>query len=136
MDDDCIFCKIVAGDLPAEKVAEDERTVAFMDVNPATRGHLLVVPRKHARDLMAVDPDELAAVVQAAQRVAKRAVKALEADGVNLINACGSAAWQSVFHLHIHVIPRYEDDPVRLPWIPAPGDQEEIKAAAERIRAG
>jgi histidine triad (HIT) family protein len=133
--DDCLFCKIVAGELPAEKVAEDERTVAFMDINPATRGHLLVVPRKHARDLLDIEPDELAAVAQAAQRMGRRAVDALDADGVNLINSCGAAAWQTVFHFHIHVIPRYADDPLRLPWVPAPGDRDEIKAAAARIRA-
>jgi histidine triad (HIT) family protein len=132
--DDCLFCKIVAGELPAEKVAEDERTVAFMDINPATRGHLLVVPRKHARDLLDIEPDELAAVVEAAQRMTRRVVETLDADGVNLLNSCGSAAWQTVFHFHIHVIPRYEDDPLRLPWIPGPGDQDEIKAAAARIR--
>ena len=136
MHDDCIFCKIVAGELPAEKVAEDERTVAFMDINPATRGHLLVIPRKHARDLLEIEPGELAAVTEVAQRMAQRAVTALEADGVNLINACGAAAWQTVFHFHIHVVPRYAHDPLKLPWIPAPGDQGEIRAAAERIRAG
>jgi histidine triad (HIT) family protein len=132
--DDCLFCKIVAGELPAEKVAEDERTVAFMDINPATRGHLLVVPRKHARDLLEIEPGELCAVAEMAQRMAKRAVDVLDADGVNLLNSCGSAAWQTVFHFHVHVIPRYEDDPLRLPWIPGPGDQDEIKAAAARLR--
>jgi histidine triad (HIT) family protein len=132
--DDCLFCKIVAGEVPAEKVAEDERTVAFMDINPATRGHLLVVPRKHARDLLEIEPDELCAVSEMAQRMASRAVEALAADGVNLINSCGSAAWQTVFHFHIHVVPRYDDDPLKLPWVPAPGDQDEIKAAAARLR--
>ena len=133
--DDCLFCKIVAGELPAEKVAEDELTVAFMDINPATRGHLLVVPRKHARDLLVIEPDELCAVTQMAQRMAKRVVEVLDADGVNLLNSCGSAAWQTVFHFHMHVVPRYEDDPLKLPWVPAQGDQEEIKAAAARLRA-
>jgi histidine triad (HIT) family protein len=135
MDDDCIFCKIVAGELPAEKVAEDERTVAFMDINPATRGHLLVVPRKHARDLLEIEPDELAAVAQAAQRMARRAVEVLDADGVNLLNSCGAAGWQTVFHFHMHVIPRYDDDPLRLPWVPGPGDKDEIAAAAARLRS-
>jgi histidine triad (HIT) family protein len=133
--DDCLFCKIVAGELPAEKVAEDERTVAFMDINPATRGHLLVVPRKHSRDLLDIEPDELCAVAQAAKRMAIRVHEALNADGVNLINSCGSAAWQTVFHFHVHVIPRYADDPLRLPWVPGPGDPDEIKAAAAEIRA-
>jgi histidine triad (HIT) family protein len=120
-DPDCIFCKIVAGELPATKIDEDDRTIAFMDINPGTRGHALVIPKEHTRDLTTIDPDELAAVTQAAQRLAKRMPQALGADGLNLINSCGSAAWQTVFHFHLHVIPRYKDDTVRLPWTPGDG---------------
>ncbi|HEX3391535.1 MAG TPA: HIT family protein [Solirubrobacteraceae bacterium] len=127
---DCIFCKIVAGELPATVVDEDEQTIAFMDINPATRGHALVVPRRHAVDLLEIDPAQLEAVSLAAQRLARRAKESLGADGVNVINSCGAAAWQTVFHFHLHVIPRYEGDPLRLPWTPAPGDSEEIAAAA------
>lgn len=130
---DCIFCKIVAGELPATIVDRDERTVAFMDINPATRGHALVIPRVHTPDLLSIDPDELAAVMEAAQRLALRAKKSLKADGINVINSCGVAAWQTVFHFHVHVVPRYEGDPLRLPWIPAPGDPAEIGAAATAI---
>jgi histidine triad (HIT) family protein len=133
--DDCIFCKIVAGELPATIVAQDERTVAFMDINPATRGHLLVIPRRHAQDLHEIDPDDLAAVAQAAQRLAGTVTERLGADGVNLLNSCGSAAWQTVFHFHIHVIPRYQDDPLRLPWTPGPGDPDEIAAAGAELAA-
>jgi histidine triad (HIT) family protein len=133
-DPDCLFCKIVAGDLPAQVVAQDERTVAFMDINPATRGHLLVVPREHSRDLLEVAPEDLAATALAAQRLAKRVSQRLGADGVNLLNSCGQAAWQTVFHFHIHVIPRYRGDPLRLPWVPGPGDAEEIVAAAAALR--
>jgi histidine triad (HIT) family protein len=132
-DPDCIFCKIVAGELPATIVDEDERTVAFMDINPATRGHTLVIPRAHTADLLSVDPDDLCAVAVASQRQAVRAKERLRADGVNLVNSCGSVAWQTVFHFHMHVIPRYTDDPLRLPWIPAPGDPEEIVAAAQEL---
>jgi histidine triad (HIT) family protein len=132
-DPDCIFCKIVAGELPATIVDRDEHTIAFMDINPATRGHALVIPRLHTPDLLSVDPRELAAVASAAQRLAKRAKQRLSADGVNLINSCGAAAWQTVFHFHVHVIPRYEDDPLRLPWAPAPGDPAEIAAAAAAL---
>jgi histidine triad (HIT) family protein len=132
-DPDCIFCKIVAGELPAAIVDEDERTVAFMDINPATRGHALVVPREHSADLLSVERDDLLAVVLAAQRLAARAKQRLRADGVNLLNSCGAVAWQSVFHFHIHVIPRYEDDPLRLPWVPGPGDPQEIAAAAQEL---
>ncbi|MBV8429577.1 MAG: HIT domain-containing protein [Solirubrobacterales bacterium] len=133
-DHDCIFCQIVAGEIPAQIVAEDERTVAFMDISPATRGHALVVPRRHARDLLEIEPAELEAVAVAAQRVAARMPERLGADGVNLLNSCGRAAWQTVFHFHIHVIPRYSGDPLRLPWTPAEGDPDEIRAAAEALR--
>ena len=132
--DDCLFCRIVAGKLDATIVAEDERTVAFMDINPATRGHALVVPRTHSRDLAQIGPDDLAACTLAAQRVAARACERLGADGINLLNSSGAAAWQTVDHFHIHVIPRYQGDPLRLPWVPDPGNQEEIAAAAERLR--
>ena len=132
-DPDCIFCKILAGELPARIVDEDELTVSFMDINPATRGHALVVPRRHARDLLSVDRDDLAAVAAAAARLAARMTERLDAAGVNLLNSCGAAAWQTVFHFHVHVIPRYEDDPLRLPWTPAPGDPAEIDAVAQEL---
>jgi histidine triad (HIT) family protein len=132
-DPDCIFCKIVAGELPATIVDEDDRTIAFMDINPATRGHALVIPRSHSADLLSVGPEDLTAAAIAARRLAGRAKERLGADGVNLVNSCGAVAWQSVFHFHIHVIPRYEDDPLRLPWVPAPGDAEQIAAAAQEL---
>lgn len=130
---DCLFCQIIAGQVPGQIIDSDERTVAFMDINPATRGHALVVPRRHAKDLREIDPEDLAATVAAAQRLAGRVLERLDADGVNLLNACGAAAWQTVFHFHLHVIPRYADDPLRLPWTPAPGDADEIAAAAARL---
>jgi histidine triad (HIT) family protein len=134
-DPDCLFCKIVARELPATIVAEDERTVSFMDINPATRGHALIVPREHAGDLLAVGDEDLSACAAAARRIAARAKDALGADGVNLLNSNGSAAWQTVFHFHLHVIPRYRDDPLRLPWVPGPGDPDEIAAAGAALRA-
>jgi histidine triad (HIT) family protein len=133
-DPDCLFCKILAGEVPSTRVDEDERTASFMDINPATRGHALVIPREHYRDLFEVPEDELAATTAAAQRLAGRIRDRLGADGVNLLNSCGAAAWQTIFHFHIHVIPRYDDDPLRLPWVPQPGDSEEIAAAADKLR--
>ena len=134
-DPDCIFCKILAGELPSRIVDEDERTVAFLDIAPATRGHALVVPRAHSADLLSVDAEDLRAVMIASQRLARRIKERLAADGVNLLNSCGAAAWQTVFHFHMHVIPRYADDPLRLPWIPAQGDPDEIAAVAARLTA-
>jgi histidine triad (HIT) family protein len=133
-DPDCVFCKIIAGELPGQIIDQDERTVAFMDISPATRGHALVIPRRHVRDLLEIEADDLNATIEGAQRIARRASERLGADGVNLLNSCGRAAWQTVFHFHIHVIPRYADDPLRLPWTPAEGDMNEIAAVAEQLR--
>jgi histidine triad (HIT) family protein len=132
--DDCIFCAIAKGEGPATIVAENDRTVAFMDIMPATRGHLLVIPRAHSVDLLSVDPDDLAATVQAAKAMAQRVKDRLGADGVNLLNSCGSAAWQTVFHFHVHVIPRYEDDPLQLPTRPREADREELAEVAGELR--
>jgi histidine triad (HIT) family protein len=133
-DPSCVFCKIVAGELPSSVVDEDERTIAFMDIAPATRGHALVIPRAHSADLLAIEPEDLCAAAVAAKRLAGRMRERLGADGVNLLNACGSAAWQTVFHFHIHVIPRYVGDPLRLPWVPEQGDAEQIAAAAQELK--
>jgi histidine triad (HIT) family protein len=134
-DPDCLFCKIVAGDLPARVVDSDDRTITFMDINPATKGHALVIPREHAPDLLSVPQEDLDACMRAAQRLAGRVKERLGADGINLLNSCGAAAWQTVFHFHVHVVPRYDDDPLELPWTPAPGDDAEIAAAAEELQA-
>ena len=132
-DPDCIFCRIASGELPSTRIDEDERTVAFMDINPATRGHALVIPREHSADLTEIAEDDLAAVAAMAKRVAERQKEHLGADGVNLLNSCGKVAWQTVFHFHMHVIPRYATDPLRLPWEPAPGDRDDIAAAAQEL---
>jgi histidine triad (HIT) family protein len=133
-DPDCLFCKIIAGELPGQIVDQDDRTVAFMDISPATPGHALVVPRDHATNLLEIGDDDLAATALAAQRLARRVTERLGADGVNLLNSCGRAGWQTVFHFHIHVIPRYEGDPLKLPWTPEPGDPDQIAATADRLR--
>ncbi len=134
MAEDCLFCGIVAGDVPAQIVDSDSHTVAFMDINPATPGHALVVPRAHSADLMEISESDLERTAVAAQRLARRIKAALEPQGFNILNSCGSAAWQTIFHFHLHVIPRYEDDPLKLPWIPGPGQSGEIEAIAGRIR--
>ena len=136
---DCLFCKIVAGHIPSTIIDEDDLTIAFMDIAPATRGHALVVPKRHADGLLDIDATDLAACAAAGQRVARRVVANLGADGVNLLNSCGAPAWQTVLHFHLHVIPRYADDPardsMRLPWTPRPGDMSDIAAAAAELTA-
>ena len=134
MPDDGIFCKIVAGELPAEVVDQDDHTVSFMDINPWTRGHALVIPRNHSRNLYEIDEGDLAHVGAAAKRLALRMRERLGCDGINLLNSSETAAWQTVFHFHMHVIPRYDDDPLKLPWIPRGAEPAEIAQVAHRIR--
>jgi histidine triad (HIT) family protein len=136
MAEDCIFCKILAGELPSETVQEDEHTLAFMDINPWTRGHALVVPRNHSRNLYDVEGEDLRHTMSAAQRLALRMRERLGCDGINLLNACESAAWQTVFHFHVHVIPRYNDDPLQLPVRPRQAEQEELARVAAELRDG
>ena len=134
MADDCLFCKIVAGELPAQIVDEDEHTIAFMDINPWTRGHALVIPRAHSRNLYEIGEDDLALTAAGAKRLAQRMKERLGCDGVNLINSCEPAAWQTVFHFHVHVIPRYDDDPLQLPVRPQQADEDELAAVAGELR--
>jgi histidine triad (HIT) family protein len=131
--EDCLFCGIVAGDIPGQIVDSDEKTVAFMDINPATKGHALVVPRVHSTDLTDIAEEDLSATMTAAQRLSRRIDEVLEPDGINVLNCCRPAAWQTVFHFHVHVIPRYEDDPLKLPWIPRGGDADSIAAIANKL---
>ena len=136
MANDCLFCGIVAGEVPAQIVDSDEHTVAFMDINPATRGHALVVPRAHTADLFEISDEDLERTILAVRRLTRRIEDSLEPDGFNLLNSCRPAAWQTVFHFHIHIIPRYDDDPLKLPWIPRGAEAAEIERVADRIRDG
>ena len=132
-DPDCLFCRIIAGEIPSVRVHEDERTIAFMDIAPATRGHLLVVPRDHASDVHDIPPDDLAACARAAKLLAGRLRERLGAEGINLLSCSGRAAWQTVPHFHMHVIPRYTGDPLVLPWKPEAGDREDIAAVGAAL---
>jgi histidine triad (HIT) family protein len=134
MASDCLFCGIIAGDVPGQIVDSDEHTVAFMDISPATPGHALVVPREHTADLMEISDEDLERTMVAARRLARRMEASLEPAGYNVLNACRPAAWQTVFHFHLHVIPRYEDDPLQLPWIPRGAEPDEIAAVADKIK--
>jgi histidine triad (HIT) family protein len=134
MSENCLFCGIVAGTIPSQQVAENERAIAFMDISPATRGHLLVIPRVHSTDLRETAPEDLTAATLLAQSLISRVIDRLDADGANLLSCIGADAWQSVFHTHLHVIPRYQNDPLQLPWHPTPGNPDEIAAAAADLR--
>lgn len=134
---DCVFCGIVSGDVPSVKVAETASTYAFMDINPANDGHLLVIPKQHSTDLLDIGADDLSAVTLEAQRIARAMVDDAGADGVNLLNCCKAPAWQTVFHFHLHVIPRYANrsvDRLSLPWQPGvAGDRVVMSEYAETL---
>jgi histidine triad (HIT) family protein len=134
---DCIFCRIVAGAVPSTTIAQTERAIAFMDINPVTHGHALVVPREHSTDLLDTNAEDLAACVHLAQEIATRARDRLGSDGVNLLNCSGVEAWQSVFHFHLHVIPRFKDQPgkdaIGLPWEQVPGKLDEIQRIGTQL---
>jgi histidine triad (HIT) family protein len=134
-DPNCIFCKVVAGELPSEQIDSDERTVTVMDINPATRGHAVVITRTHAANLSEVTDEDALAAMQSARRVVDRMRATLEPAGFNILHNIGRAAWQSIFHFHVHVVPRYEDDPLELPWVPEPADPAELARVADQIRA-
>jgi histidine triad (HIT) family protein len=133
-DPDCIFCKVVAGEIPGEIVDSDERTITVMDINPATRGHVVVIPRNHSTDLLDVSEEDLTATMAAVRRMVRRMQETIRPAGFNVLNNMGRAAWQSIFHFHVHVIPRYEDDPLELPWLPQPADPEELASVAAELR--
>jgi len=135
IDESCIFCKIVAGRLPCFKLLEDETTIAFMDINPVNPGHALAVAKGHWPTIDVIPPEVLAAVARTAQRVAKAAMTALEPNGVNLLQSNGVGAGQSVPHLHVHILPRFPGDEVRLNWTYKPGDKAEIEAICDRLKA-
>jgi histidine triad (HIT) family protein len=130
----CIFCKIIAGEIPSQQVYSDEHVVAFLDINPGTRGHTLIVPRTHRRDLFDLQPDEMTAVLRAAQHIAAGLRRALQPAGFNLHHSTGEVAGQVVMHFHMHLLPRYAGDTVCEPWRPGDGGTD-VPAVAQLVRA-
>lgn len=107
---ECIFCKIIAGEIPSHKVYEDDATLAFLDIHPAQRGHTLVIPKQHAADLFVLPADSLHAVARTTQHVAHQLQQVLQFDGLNVMQSNGASAGQTVFHYHVHLIPRFGND--------------------------
>ena len=131
---DCVFCMIRDGKIPSSKIYDDARTLAFMDINPVSRGHCLVASKAHAATLYEVDVEDFKAVAATAKMLATAIKKALSPDGLNLLQANGAAAFQSVPHFHLHLIPRWTGDGKGFDWTIVPGNREEIAGTADRIR--
>jgi histidine triad (HIT) family protein len=133
---DCVFCKIRDGQIPSTRVYEDERTLCFMDINPINDGHCLVITKAHTATLFDSADADLQAAITTARRVAHALRAALAPDGLNLLQANGAAAFQSVPHFHLHLIPRWTGDGKGFDWKLTPGDRARIQATAEKLRAG
>ncbi|MDY6839058.1 MAG: HIT family protein [Thermodesulfobacteriota bacterium] len=132
---DCIFCKIVSGDIPSVKVYEDDRVLAFMDINPINDGHLLIIPKAHASTIHEIAEADFLAVMAAARKLAVAVQGALNPDGINLMQLNGKAANQVVPHLHVHIVPRWSGDGVTVSrWEIVPGDMQKIKSVGEQIQ--
>jgi histidine triad (HIT) family protein len=131
---DCVFCKIREGQIPSFKIHEDERTLTFMDINPLNSGHCLVVTKAHAATIFDADPEDLRAAITTAKKVAAVLQQALRPDGLNLLQANGAAAFQSVPHFHLHLIPRWSNDGKGFDWKVVPGNRDQIMKTGERLR--
>jgi histidine triad (HIT) family protein len=133
-DSNCIFCKIIAGEIPCVKLYEDELTMAFMDINPGNEGHVLVIPKEHWEDVHAIPSDLIGSTVKTVKKIATAVEETLNPDGINLVQANGKGAAQSVFHFHMHILPRRMDDELKMNWGLRPGDMDAIKEVCERIK--
>ena len=132
---DCVFCKIRDGQIPSVKVYDDDRTFAIMDINPLNEGHLLVIPKTHAATIYDIAEPDLSRSAVVAKRIALAVQKALQPDGLNLLQANGAAAFQSVPHFHLHLIPRWGGDGKGFDWRLVKGDPERIRATGQNILA-
>ncbi|MGH7300744.1 MAG: HIT family protein [Candidatus Rokuibacteriota bacterium] len=132
---DCVFCKIRDGQIPALKIFEDDKTLVFMDINPLNSGHCLVITKAHAPTLYEAEVGDLQAAIATAQRVALAIREGIKPDGLNMLQANGAAAFQSVPHYHLHLIPRWNNDGKGFDWKVVPGNREQIMKAGERLRA-
>ena len=130
---DCIFCKIVDGSIPSHKVYEDDSIYAFLDIFPANRGHTLVIPKKHVKDIHEADAETYGLVATTAKVVADLLNKQLRSDGTTVFQMSREAGWQTVFHLHMHVIPRWENDGLHKPWEIAPATETDLLEVLQQI---
>ncbi len=134
-DANCVFCKIVAGQIPCFKLYEDELTLAFMDINPANEGHALAITKEHWEDIYAAPPELVAATAKTVKKIAEAVNKTVSPYGMNVVQANGKGAAQSVFHYHVHILPRAKGDELKLNWGLRPGDMNAVKQTYERIKA-
>jgi len=135
--EECLFCKIIKNEIPAHKIYEDDSVLAFLDIRPISKGHTLVIPKKHAKDIFELDEETLKKISAVAKKIAQKMKDSLAVDGVNLYHASGASAEQTVFHFHLHVVPRKKDDNICFTCAVASKEgvsQEELKETADKLK--
>ncbi|MFP4403266.1 MAG: HIT family protein [Candidatus Woesearchaeota archaeon] len=130
---DCIFCKIVKGEIPCFKVYEDENTLAFLDISPANKGHVLVIPKKHYETVLEISEEEFCNLTKSLQKVSKKVFKNLNADGFNIVNNNKKVSGQIVPHIHFHIIPRFSDDELKINWRHLKYEENEAEEILKKI---
>ena len=132
---DCIFCKIIEGKVPAVKVLDKDQVIAFMDINPASRGHMLIVPKKHVENIFEISEDDLSAVMNAVKRCAQAVRQALKAEGITVLQLNGKASDQIIPHLHVHIMPRWQNDRLSVSqWEMNEGNIDELQEIAREVK--
>lgn len=131
-EDDCIFCKILKGDIPSYKVYEDDSFIGILDINPSAKGHVIIIPKNHAANIFELSEKDAKEIFVVAKKIAEAIKKAYQPDGINILQNNGEAAGQTVFHLHVHVIPRYKDDTIKIEW--EPKEMEDLEKVLEEIK--
>lgn len=130
--DDCIFCKILKGDIPSYKVYEDDSFIGILDINPSAKGHVIIIPKNHAANIFELPEKDAKEIFVVAKKIAEAIKKAYQPDGINILQNNGEAAGQTVFHLHVHVIPRYKDDTIKIEW--EPKEMKDLEKVLEEIK--
>ena len=131
--DDCIFCKLANGEIPTNALYEDDIVKVIFDANPAAKGHVLILPKEHFDDIYGMDDETAAYVFKVALKISKAYRKALDFDGLNIVQNNGEAAGQTVFHFHMHIIPRIKGDTVSVGWVPGTADNDDISLIKEKV---
>ncbi|MDE6625005.1 MAG: HIT family protein [Lachnospiraceae bacterium] len=133
--DDCIFCKIAGGEIPSTTIYENEEFRVFFDINPASKGHCLIVPKEHYSNIFEIDPEVAGRLFSLACAVAKGLKQVLDCEGMNIVQNNGEIAGQTVFHFHLHLVPRYTGDTVNVKWVPGEADMDELAELAKKVGA-
>ncbi|SHL10024.1 histidine triad (HIT) family protein [Anaerocolumna jejuensis DSM 15929] len=133
MINNCVFCSIIGHEIPSATIYEDEKVIAILDIAPSAKGHTVLIPKKHSKDIFELPEEDAAHIFTVAKKIAGVLKEELQCDGINILQNNGKAAGQTVFHLHVHIIPRYDNDTIKLTWTPGEYKEGEMQGLAETL---